>query len=494
MIEPVTLYGRESEHECLVECLRDPHRSHFVAIHGRRRVGKTELLNTLLPLASFHVVAENIRIGKSVRDPLKKQLQGFERAMQHWGLHVERTPFSWSEAFFMLARALDAAPNAAAGGKIILLMDEMPWFDVKRSGFVEALAHFWNSWAQQKKRVLLAVAGSASWWILQHILSARGGLHGRVTRQLHLRPFTLGQTRRFFEREGHSLTNDQVLRLHMALGGVPGHLVDVRRGWSAADAIDRLCFDPQSTARLRHEEALQAMFDHYERHAAILRALSHRKDAGGWTRDAISAACRIPSGSALSRTLAELEACDMIASSPAFGKDKNGRIYWLADAYSGFYLHWIEGGSPQAGDWRRLQTDARFHAWAGLAFENICLAHLPQIKQALGISGAQCSAHAWQCRADESTPGAQVDLLLDTSDCAYLCEMKYPSSQSIRQHQITHGAAQAFKLKSSIFRLRSGISPKKAVKHVFITPEGVFKNSHALEIVDLEIRASHLFA
>ena len=485
-IHPQPVIGRNEERSVLESCLQEQ-RSHFVAVYGRRRIGKSFLIEqTLGPHACFSLVG-------TYHAPVKRQLQSFQMAMDKWKLTSQERFTNWLAAFHALSLALE---RLAGLQKLVLLLDEVPWLDAKGSGFLEALAHFWNDWAARRNDVLLVITGSASWWILRKVVASRGGLYGRVTRQLHLQPFTLAETQDFLQSRGSPMTQDDVLRLYMALGGVPGYLDKVDRGWTAAEAIDHLCFSATGAMRREFEETIRSLFDHPDRHLAIIRCLAGGRYQGGWTRDEICQETGIPSGGALARTLEELEQSGFIAGRAPLGKAKNSRIFRLTDEYSAFYLYWVESGRaiPGTRDWLGMQNTASYNAWAGRAFETVCLRHVAQIKRALGIDGLPSKELPWQVRADATTRGAQVDLLIENAFGYFLCEMKFPAlNSSTGTYQVTPQMARDFLEKVSVFRLRAKLGKRKTLVQVFITPQGLYDSSHAREIAHRQVVGKQLF-
>jgi uncharacterized protein len=413
--------------------------------------------------------------------------------MQRWGLNAPAHLQSWMQAFHALGMELE---RVSGSRKLVLLLDEVPWLDTRDSGFLEALAHFWNNWAARRNDVLLVITGSASWWILRKVVASRGGLYGRLTQTIQLQPFTLAETQDFLLSRGSPMTQDDILRLYMVLGGVPGYLNQVNRGWTAAEAVDRLCFGVQGSMKREFEESYRSLFDHPERHLDIVRCLAGGKDRGGWTRDEISAATGIPSGGALARTLEELEMSGFISGRVPLGKTKNSRIFRLTDEYSAFYLYWVESGRaiPGTRDWLSLQNSASYNTWAGRAFEAVCLRHVAQIKQAIGIQGIPSKEHPWQVRADDTTRGAQVDLLIENAFGIFLCEMKFPAlNSSTGTYQVTPATARDFLEKVDVFRQRAKLGKRKTIVHVWITPNGLYDSPHARQVAHRQVVGGQLF-
>ena len=152
----VKLIGRKKELEALREYISS-NRSEFVAVYGRRRVGKTFLIRQM--------AADNFAFYVTGMDnaSMKEQLTNFGIALQrHKRSTTLSVPESWILAFYELARYLETLPD----GPKVIFIDELPWMDTPKSGFVSALENFWNSWAAVRTDVKLIVCGSATSWMI----------------------------------------------------------------------------------------------------------------------------------------------------------------------------------------------------------------------------------------------------------------------------------------------------------------------------------------
>ena len=174
------LIGRVKEKETLLSALKSD-QSEFIAVYGRRRVGKTFLIREAY---GYKFSFDHTGI---LDAPLREQLSEFRESLYRAGMKSKALPKTWNEAFHLLEGWLDSLPE----GKKIVFIDELPWMVTMRSNFIRALDHFWNSWATARKDIVLVVCGSATSWIIDNIIMNYGGLHNRITQKIHLRPFTL---------------------------------------------------------------------------------------------------------------------------------------------------------------------------------------------------------------------------------------------------------------------------------------------------------------
>ena len=406
--------GRKPERETLQKLLDSPS-AEFLAVTGRRRVGKTYLIDTFY---GEHFCFSMTGIQD---EPTDKQLVNFAvRLAQVDGSGEPKVPKDWQWAFIRLRQYLETLPKHT---KRVLFFDELPWIAASDRSFVQLLAHFWNDYLSKQQHFILVICGSATAWITQKILGDPGGMHNRVTEHLHLHAFTLRETREYLNARRIDLTDTDVARVYMALGGIPYYLNGLRRGDSFVTAIERLCFGPTGTLRREYQNLFAALFRNPATHEAIIATLA--KHAGGLSRAALTKTASLRSNSATGAALKELVASDFIRLDAAPGFKKRGARYRLTDEYCLFYHRFMTG--PETGfNWSRTVQTPRYNSWAGNAFELLCRKHLHGIQHSLGISGMANWAGPLHLPPGEDERGAQIDLLIDRPDATVnLCEMKF---------------------------------------------------------------------
>ncbi|MDR1796630.1 MAG: ATP-binding protein [Clostridiales Family XIII bacterium] len=434
----------------------------FLAVYGRRRVGKTFLIKEYFH-GEFAFYATGVaNAGK------REQLENFHAALNLHGGEDGRAPRDWRTAFLRLRKLLEADRRP---GKKVVFLDEMPWMDTQKSGFVSALELFWNGWADARPDILLIVCGSASAWMLNKLIRSHGGLHGRVTQTMRIEPFSLRECRAYFRAEGMAISDYQVLEYYMALGGVPYYLSLVNPALSFAQNIDALCFAKGARLRGEFREIYASLFKGEGRHEGIVRAIALK--AKGLTRGEIAAAAKIADGGHLTKALDELEVSGFIRKYRPYGKKARGQLYQLTDFYSNFYLRFIEdSGEDETDYWAKQQNTPAHAAWTGYAFEQVCLAHIAQIKQGLGISGILAPVSSW--RSERADPGAQVDLVIDRSDGVVdLCEMKYAPGEFVIDKSYD------LRLRNRITAFAAECPKRKAVRIVMVTTFGLRQNEYS---------------
>ncbi|HMQ48765.1 MAG TPA: ATP-binding protein [Saprospiraceae bacterium] len=472
------LIGREKE-VALLEKLLHTEESELVSVIGRRRVGKTFLIQ--------HVYHQQLafEITGIQHASLKEQLENFSIALQLFAkttLPVE-TPKSWLDAFRLLILYLE---QLNASEKKVVFFDEMPWLSTHRSGFLKAFGFFWNSWAV-KNNVIVVICGSAASWMIRKVVHNKGGLFNRITKRIYLFPFTLYETELYLRHKGIKFNRHQITALYMVLGGIPHYLKEVQNGESVAQNIDRICFTPSSMLYDEFEQLYPSLFDHAENHQAIVRALSSKQS--GLTRSEIITLTKLSNGGGVSTILEELTHSGFIGQYPAFGHAKRATRYRLTDEYSLFYLKFIEPLKKEgAGTWVNFQSTPSYKSWSGYAFESVCLKHIAEIKKALGIAGVFARSSSYYQKGNQDTEGFQIDLLIDRDDRVInLCEIKWSNTEFI----ISKSYAADLRRKVALFQHHSGT--KKQVFLTFLSTYGILPNEHSANLVDKSIVLDDLF-
>lgn len=457
------MIGRERERKML-EDARDSEYSEFVAVYGRRRVGKTFLIRETF---DYSFAFQHSGIANS---GMRRQLRAFAGSLKEAGLELKVQPNDWFDAFDALKDLLRGLPE----GKKVVFFDEMPWMDTPKSGFVPALENFWNAWASARKDILLIVCGSATSWVVDKILRNRGGLHNRVTVQVPLAPFTLRECEMFAESRRLGFSRRQIVETYMAIGGIPFYWRLLERGLSSAQNIDALFFSATAKLRLEYGELYASLFKRPAPYEAIVSALGKR--GCGLTRGEISEATGLPETGTLSHQLEELEQCGFIRKYNALGCRNKGAVFQLIDNFTLFHFKAEEAAMGAAGrNWTQSAGSPFVAAWEGVAFERVCLLHIWQIKNALQIGGVAAQIAAWRGEADGER--AQIDLVIDRADgIINLCEMKF----SHDPYAMDAEELRKLERRRSVFKKATGT--RKAVHLTVVAAPELKRNAAAFEI------------
>ena len=479
------IIGREQEIEKLENYISS-RKSEFIAIYGRRRVGKTFLVKELFENRfAFRVTGKD-------NVTTKEQLASFSFALNDQ-LGIEADVTNWPEAFRLLQKALEKMPD----GTKIIFFDELPWFDTYASNFISALEHFWNDWAFYRSDIKLIACGSATTWMLNQVINSRGGLHNRITHNILLSPFKLHEVEEYFKSQGFYYERPEIIECYMAMGGVAYYLSLFETNKSVAQNIQQLCFTRGGELTEEFERLFNSLFKKADNHLAIVTALKNK--GKGMTRLDLLDATGLANNGRFSQILKELEQCDFIRSYTPFGKSKKDMMYQLIDPFCLFYFKFMHNkGAFLDNHWVKMQTTAEYESWCGHAFEIVCLHHINEIVKALGIDGCINTPCSWSYRpttkvlADEEADedlkhGTQIDLLIDRSDRSIsICEMKYCNGE----YEISKAYDSHLTHRLKVFKKVTKTT--KTLIPTFVTPHGLYNNMYARKI-NRQVTGNDLF-
>lgn len=453
--------GREKEIRQLRSRFESPS-PEFVVVYGRRRVGKTCLVRKAFD-GKFDFYLTGLYKKNS-----RRQLENFANALSDYSGEDVATPENWFAAFRLLKKYLLGINHP---GKKVVFLDEAPWMETRKSDFVSALENFWNGWGSGEDGLMLILCGSATSWITKKIFSNKGGLFNRDTDRIYLEPFTLSETEDFLNHRQIIFTRKDIAECYMIMGGIPYYLDKIEKGMSLSQNIDNIFFKKRGRLWDEFTHLYDSLFENPAHHLKIVKAL-HGK-ASGLTRTEISSATGIPANGTLTRVLQELEDCGFVSAYKDWTKNKKDSIYRLCDFYTKFYFDFIKDNYGDDENFWSNRIDSPLHrTWTGLAFELLCMCHIAQIKNALGISGTASRQCSWR-GVDPSGKKAQIDLLIDRRDGIIdVCEAKFSSTP----YTITKAYEAELENKLGVFR--SAVKTEKAVHLVMITTFGLTPGQH----------------
>lgn len=472
------IFGRDEEKR-KIKALIVSDESEFLAVTGRRRVGKTYLIDQLLGhLYCFTMIG--LQDGS-----MGQQLEIFASQLARFSQRKASYKFEgWFEAFEALRDYLETLPKDR---KQVIFIDELPWASTPKSKMLTYLGYLWNNYLSKERHFVLVICGSATSWIVDKVLANRGGLHNRVTKRIHLYPFTLKETKQYLTSRGINLGDNDIARLYMTLGGIPFYHKEVERGESYPVIIDRLCFQPGGALRNEYQDLYYSLFTNAEAHVAVIAALASKRE--GLSRKEILLAVPTLSEGMMQKVVSELEVSNFIRKDIPFGRKKRGTLYRLIDEFSVFYHRFMElNPTYTPGFFMEIANTPKFKSWAGFAFEVLCHKHVQGVKQALGIAGVYAEVSTLRIPPTDGWDGCQIDMLIDRrDDTINLCEIKFRKEA----FSIDKDYKKRLAYKRDCF-----VNSTKTTKQVFITMitnQPVVENEHFREVVDATILLEDLF-
>lgn len=483
------IVGRVQEIKILNKMLAS-NKAEFLAIYGRRRVGKTYLIRQYFknkPCYYFQITG--VKNGS-----MKEQLYEFTRAIENTfyqsGITLKE-PNTWMKAFELLTNTI---AEYATKKKIVLFFDEIPWLATRRSRFLEALDYYWNTKWSEGKNIKLIVCGSAASWIIKNIVNNRGGLHNRITAKVRLDPFTLSEAKEFLQYLNVKLNDKQILQLYMSMGGIPQYLMQVEHGLSAVQNIDALCFTKNGALFEEYKNLIPSLFNDPQLYDGLLRIIANHRY--GIERSELLEKSKHESGGRFNLRLIELEEAGFIVSFRPYGHLKRGTFYRIIDEYTLFYINWIEPITQSIrhqkntrGYWDELSKSPAWQSWSGYAFEAVCYKHIDNIRTALNIPASSVDG-TWKYvpKRESKEQGAQIDLLFDRKDGVItICEIKFND----RPFVIDKAYSNVLQTKINVFKRQTQTG--KQIFLTFITAAGIKNTSYANELVSNQSVLEDLF-
>lgn len=483
------LVGREKEIRLLNE-MYNSDSAELIALYGRRRVGKTFLVNEVFRdritfrHAGLSPIDNEYADDSKRKSRMKDQLKHFARSLTMSGMKGVRTPSSWLDAFYMLEDYLQEKDDGKT--RQLIFIDEIQWMDTPKSGFMTGFEAFWNGWACYRQNMMVIVCGSSTSWILDKFINNHGGLYDRVTRQIKLLPFSLRECEHFFQSTGVIFSRYDITQAYMMVGGIPYYLKYFDKALSLPQSIDAALFAEDAPLADEFDRLFASLFTNPAVMKAIIMALSTKNI--GLTRSEIVHQTGIADSGEFSGYLKALTAGGFILKYCPYGNSKRDEYYKLSDPFCIFYLRFVRENRNKRIHWENLADSGQVVTWRGYAFENVCFHHTKQIKAALGISGVATNESAWFSKGDEQSNGAQIDMIIDRSDnIVHLCEMKF-YSDLYRMNQNDH-----FALLRRQNALREKVRKKASIRNTLISTYGPARNEYSGDYV-YSVTLEDLFA
>ncbi|MBP9693855.1 MAG: ATP-binding protein [Alphaproteobacteria bacterium] len=487
----MNIIGRQKEISLFQKILSSK-QAEFIAVYGRRRVGKTFLIHEFFSSHDIYLECTGLKDGA-----LKDQLSNFINAFtQTFYPELPKgtsftPPKSWQEAFNHLTFEFK---KISPQKRIIIFFDELPWLASPKSELLQNLDYFWNTQWSQMPNVKLIVCGSAASWMINNLINAKGGLHNRTTRTMLLEPFNLSETKTYLLAKKIKAKNQDILNLYMAIGGIPYYLNHLDPAKSFSQNINELCFKQDGLLYNEFSRLFHSLFTNPEFSIKLVKEVGSK--LYGVSMADLLKKLEKKAGGRFQDRLNELEAAGFIKKFTPYGKKTRDHHYRLTDPYCLFYLTWIEefvqrNDIPLGADyWSRLSKSSKWNSWTGYAFENICHLHADKIIDALNLSNIGCIVSRWRFTPPSKSAenGAEIDMIIDRDDGAItLCEIKYTSDPYVIEKSYARILA------NKMISFESHFKPNKQVFFTFITTNGLKKNIWSEDLVTHSIDLSAFF-
>lgn len=474
------LIGRKNEREQFDDIYATK-KPALVAVYGRRRVGKTFLVRQHFNNNFDFSFTGNYQMSR------QGQLSLFNQELRRFSGQDYPLVKDWFSAFEQLRQYLSSLDNE----RLVLFFDELPWMETPKSNFIQAFSYFWNTWASTRQGLKLFVCGSSSTWMMENLIGDKGGLYGRVTHTIYLAPFTLGETEAYLHANGIRWNRYQMLETYMIMGGIPFYLEMLKPKLTFDQNIDNLFFAANAPLRMEYGFLFRSLFNDAQLYRQVVETIAKRSQ--GMTRQQIKEELGLGDGGVLTVVLENLVRCDFLRRYAAFGKSERNALYQLTDLFSLFHLSFVADNNGQDQQfWSNMRENPSRVAWRGYAFEQVCLHHILQIKEAIGIKAVLSNVCSWSCPTftdKDGNPwqGTQIDLLIDRRDQVInICEMKYANDVYIIDKDYEE------RLRRRLSTFQHLTRTRKALHLTFITTYGLSRNTHSGN-VQTEVTMGDLF-
>jgi len=456
--------------------------SSLIVVYGRRRIGKTETIRHFISTNSL----VNIEVSGVYGSSKKVQIKSFVKRINRFAevpINCEDPILSWNDVFDLLEKTIIAFKQEK---KKVIFIDEFPWLDTQKSGFLEAFSEFWNLFCSKRKDILVIVCGSAASYMINKIIRSKKTMHGRINLKINMKQFKLKDAKKMLDSKGCIWSNKGIVDTYIALGGVAKYLNESNCSMSPHANIEYLCFSNNALLRDEYEDLFESLFERATMHRKLMDKLATKWS--GYTKQELSKLLKV-SQSSFSLPLDELISSGFVSSVKKFGQIRREKIYRATDCFSYFHHKWIKNDIK---NWQIIATSQSFKTWAGIAFENTCHIHIEEIKQQLGISGVETDVHYWSKKGnkEEGTKGAQIDMLIEHkngSNNIEIIECKYYKGK----FKINDSYFKEIKQKIEVFNEHTNF--KYNIRLIFITAEGIEKDSNYYDIVNKELVIEDLF-
>lgn len=473
-----TVLGRQRECERLDKCM-EAKTAQLVVVYGRRRVGKTYLINQYFKNSLKFKITGAYGQSKDI------QLRNFSDELNRRSMVKRNIPIDWIQAFSYLREYIEELPS---NKKQVFFIDEMPWLDTHKSGFLSAFEYFWNDYGSSKDNLVFIICGSATSWMVDNIANNKGGLFNRQTSRLYLEPFTLAQTKEYLESQDIHWSLYDITELYMIMGGIPYYLSLLDSELSYVNNIDNLFFRKKAELWDEFEHLYRTLFFNSDKYIQLVEILSQKRS--GLTRSEIAEKMKMTNNGNLSKMLDDLTNSGFVRASLFYGKKKKETLYQSCDYYTNFYLRFLKDNyGKDEHYWSKAIDVPSRRSWAGLTYEQVCKDHIYQIKKKLGVSGVLTEEYIWFSKGDEDlgVSGAQIDLLIERRDRVInVCEIKFSNNEFVIDKDYD------LKLRNKLETFRNDSKTKYGLQLTMITTYGIKKNKYS-GIVGSEVRIEDLF-
>lgn len=453
----------------------------FVVIRGRRRIGKSRLIEEFGKSAKFY---EFSGLPPTKGTTAQKQRSEFLRQLKEKFGYATLQLTDWGDIFALLAKE-------TSQGRVIILLDEISWMGSKDPTFLGKLKIAWDLYFKKNPQLILILCGSVSSWIEKNILGHTGFV-GRISLSMQIKELPLPDCQQLLERLGCKYPHYELFKLFGIMGGIPRYLEEVQAGLTVDENIKRICFRPDGLLFREFDHLFSDLFSSKkETYKKIISLLA----MGELETKEVVKNLEYSHGGYISKSLEELVQAGFLKKTYVWDlkqvKEKQKPRYRLIDNYSRFYLRYIDPnrGKIESGHFKE-QTLSAFPGWSslmGLQFENLVLHNREFIFNALHLRREDILFdNPFTQTGTKMQKGCQIDYLIHTRyQMLFICEIKFS------KEQINRSIIEEMKQKLASLKVPRGFSCNPVLIHMNGVSESVIEEGYFVEIIDFSKIVDH---
>ncbi len=504
----INIYGRSDSIET-IKLAEAALESTMLAVYGRRRIGKTFMIDEYFKDEPTYLFIKNVGIKNEPSEnqikiffsDVNKEVDKFNkelRAILHCKGELNKfkevvkeklSDTTWEEFFSFLSITIDNLQVAIRQNnlerKIVYFFDEVPFVAEQADNFANRLGAIWEKNFNRKRKHLFILCGSAASWMIQEIVNAKGGLNSRCKYKIALKPFNYREMKQYLkEKHQLSLNEKDAVKTYMCIGGVAKYLdfYANKSGLMFNQSISKLMFEDFKDMRNEFDLLMESIFKNATVHKLIIKYLA-TGEKGYSVKEIVDHLIKNGRNElAIKRAVKELADCDYLLEMPLVLISGEKHVYRLIDEYCRFYFKWIHGLGAENFHATSNYWSSEIHntkIWFGTSFEVFCFRNKDSIKNLLGLSRFNTSFFSFNI---VEKGGAEGDVVVEASlakkiEGVFIIENKFKEDKklSINDSQLEGYANKILVLKKI---KKYDIDPKI----IFITSDGVVENSNLKKI------------
>jgi len=448
--------------------------SSLVVIRGRRRVGKSRLIEEFTKGRKSWIFTGLPPVPGITK---QRQLDAFSAQVSKKLKMPKIQVYDWNEHFDFLG-------EQSQEQELVIVLDEISWMGSEDPDFLGYLKNAWDQYFSRNPRLILILCGSVSNWIEENILSSTGFV-GRISIDMVLDELSIADCQEFWGSQKDKVSSYEKFKVLAVTGGIPKYLEEILPEQSAEANIQRLCFQSKGLLFREYDQIFSDLFSKQSQMYSNIISILSKKSLD---LDEICSHLNIIKGGAISRYLNNLILSGFLSKDDTWNL-KNKKIsklkqFRLKDNYLRFYLKYIQPNKEKISK-DLFDSDAfldlpGWEAIMGLQFENLVVNNLKGLCKILQIKNQDIvMAGPFFQRSTKRRRGCQIDLLIQTRhNVLYLCEIKFSMTEVKKQ------VVEEVDKKMKRLSFPRGYSIRPILIHVNGVSRGVIESEQFNQIVD----------